>query len=157
MPPTKKIAKRVAKKVAKKSGARVVAVKVKAKVERQKATPTRQRGKGIDFAPGSDLAVVWEEILKGGSSRREVLARIHERFKGATTRGGNPKPAATIMNQVIARALDAGYTVEESWRLVPPSGDAAPFAPATEETSTVVKKPRVAKKAAKKVKTIRKR
>lgn len=92
------------------------------------AKPRKQQkpreSRGMKFNVGSDMALAFEELQRGGQTRTEVNARIMERFGETKTRAGNPKPVTTIVNQVLRRALENGWTVEASWRLVQPAGGA---------------------------------
>lgn len=83
--------------------------------ERRKASPG-----SLNFANGSDMALAFEELQRGGATRTEVNRRIMERFADARTKRGNPKPVTTIVNQVLKRAAENGWTVQAMWHLVPP-------------------------------------
>lgn len=120
----KKLAKKITKpksKAVKKpttTKGKSTTVPTKKTAKKRKATTSRAKA-GVDFPVGSDMAVVFEEVCQGGSSRRDVLERIRQRFDGKTTASGNPKPASTILNQVVTRAKNAGFEIEETWRVVP--------------------------------------
>lgn len=73
------------------------------------------------FRKGSDISVVLAELLKGGESKHHVATRISEVFEGRQTKGGNPKPVSTVMNQVENLMRARGFQVESSWKLVPPA------------------------------------
>lgn len=113
------------------------------KVE-EKTTPKKSKGYGVNFREDSDLAIVWEEVQKGGSSRREVAENCRKRFEGRTTASGKPKPVSTLLNQVVSRALASGYVIKESWQIVPgTASDENPVdadASKSEEVKTQVKK-----------------
>ena len=93
-----------------------------------KATPKRviRPTIGVNFRPGSDAEVVWGFIQAGGASRKEVQEKIEAHFAGVVTRGGQPKPISTVMNQVIRRAVADGWVFDSTWKMVKP--DAAPTA-----------------------------
>jgi hypothetical protein len=72
------------------------------------------------FRPGSDVAIVLEELIRGGDNKHDVANRIARRLEDRRTKGGNPKPVSTVMNQVQSQMTARGFTVQSGWRLVPP-------------------------------------
>lgn len=124
----KKVSKKVARKVAKSKAKRVKvsqpasakAVKTAAKTTKTKRTsaPTMS----INFHEGTDMAIAFAEILKGGTSRSDVSQRLAKIWENTKTRNGNSKPVSTIMNHVVRRAKANGYRIEQSWRLVKDDG-----------------------------------
>lgn len=139
----KKVSKKVARSVAsskslrKKTGASTApAVKATAPAASKKvrkatkvtktttkvAPRTRRKSdpQDVNFTPGTDMAVAFEEVLKGGGSRADVSHRLSSMWSGSKTRNGNSKPVSTILNHVIRRALSTGkYEIRQEWKLVP--------------------------------------
>lgn len=106
----------------------------KALKARKNLTPTRTKGTadkkprrvahGVNFLPGSDFATVFSAMLDGSDSRVAITRSLQDYFSGTQTRGGKPKPVTTIMNSVLTRALDSGYTIDSHWKLIPPADEA---------------------------------
>jgi hypothetical protein len=132
MPATKKITKKLAKKVSTAKAKRTIKKAASAKATtksvakraakkstgaKKPATPTMS----IDFQPGTDMYTAFEEMQKGGASRTDVSQRLAEMWSDVKTRNGNTKPVSTIMNHVSRRAKANGWTIEQTWKLVPPA------------------------------------
>lgn len=71
------------------------------------------------FARNTDISVVVEELVRGGETRAEIIDRIRERIP-STTRTGGTKNVPSMVSLWIKRLLEKGYTVEASYKLVPP-------------------------------------
>lgn len=156
MPATKKVTKKVAKKVAtskkkrvmKKAGATPSAKVAKSVAKRaaKKATKTSTPTMSIDFQEGTDMFTAFEEMQKGGTSRTDVSRRLAELWRETKTRNGNDKPVSTIMNHVSRRAKANGWTIEQTWKLVPPADSDVTK---TAKSITVAGTPKTAKKTVK--------
>lgn len=83
----------------------------------------------VSFEPGTDMAVAFEEALKGGASRAEVVMRLKSKWLNHRTRNNRPKPVSTILNYVLRKALANGYVIEQHWRLIKPEDPAPAIAP----------------------------
>jgi hypothetical protein len=92
---------------------------------------------------GTQSWVIATEMAAGGEGKGEVIDRIKARVP-ETTRSGTPNPIAQRVNTVLTQLRQKGWTVEESWKLVPPAEGEAP------KPKAPAKKP--AKKAASKTK-----
>jgi hypothetical protein len=77
----------------------------------------------------SDVAVVLEEMMAGGPDKHSIAMRLAERFKEHKTKTGASKPVSTVMNQVQKHMLARGFTIESTWRLVPPADGVLKDAP----------------------------
>lgn len=138
--------------VVKKAGKKTVKPSKVLSTPKKKAAAKKAAVVGpLKFAPESDLAIAYEEMLTGGEDRLAVHHRIAERFKDSTTAGGNPKPVSTIMNQVARRAAESGHTVKSEWRLMYPEGfeEFDPSAPEPPPTGVVPTPRKKSKKIAK--------
>jgi hypothetical protein len=129
----KKISKKAARKVtkskskrAKNAPATAKAVKTARKTTTDGTEPRPKRkykpSMSIDFQPGSDMYIAFQEVQKGGESRQAVGHRLQEMWTDHKTRNNKPKPVSTIMNHVVRRAKANGYRVEQTWRLVKDDG-----------------------------------
>lgn len=98
------------------------------------------------FAIGTDQDIAALELLNGGS-RSEIVARV-EKQVGTTTRTGKPKPANVLVSRVLGNLRDAGFRVEESVTVLPPT-------PASKRKATAAKNS-VAKKTTTKRATTKK-
>lgn len=103
------------------------APKAKAKAAPVESTPRGERGLH-GFYEGTDSALIAEALVEGGESRGEVIenaaAKI-EAVSGLTTRKGTEKAVASMTSGILHGLLKKGYTVEQSFRLVPPADIAA--------------------------------
>jgi hypothetical protein len=85
----------------------------------------------------SDVAIVLEEMMTGGEDKHAIAERLAKRFEGQTTKSGRPKPVSTVMNQVQSQMVQRGFTVESTWRLVPPENGVLQEAPKRTRTAAV--------------------
>lgn len=150
---TKKVKKSTGPVSKPSAGKKKVAKKTTKKVTT--GTVERKRPAGVDFPAGTDMAVVWEQVKKGGESRHEVLENCRQAFNGQTTTSGNPKPVSTILNQVLSRAKEAGYVIKQSWKVIP--GDGVKAAPSKKDDSTKKAVKKAAKPTAKGKKVVKKK
>lgn len=123
-PVTKKKTAKTAKAVpAKKRAVKApsAAKKTATKPRGTTTTTTKRQPTGVDFKAGSDMALVWSVIKKGGPTRRDVLQSCREALSATKTRKGGEKPVSTIVNHVLRRAEGSGWTVKSSWKIVPPA------------------------------------
>lgn len=119
-------------KRAKKAAAPTKAVKTTkqvAKKPQKKAAPasvpTQRTGREYDehgFVIGSDSSRIASIMLEGGESRSEINEKIATALAGPT-RYGNDKNVSSLVSGLLGRLKEKGYTVESSWRLVPPSSN----------------------------------
>lgn len=72
------------------------------------------------FRIGSDSAAIVDIMIAGAFDRNEINA-LSEDAVGGETRNGNPKNVPSLVSGLLSRLQEQGYTVESSWRLVPPS------------------------------------
>jgi hypothetical protein len=119
------------------------------------AEVTNSAGREFDahgFVVGSDSSKIVAELLAGGSGRGEVSARIESILNGST-RYGNDKNVSSLISGLLTRLKERGYTVEQTWRLVPPTAS-APQKAAKPSTGTRTKakaeKPATGRPAARK-------
>lgn len=110
-PPVKKVA-------AKKVPAKPIK-KVAAKAERAPRADWREYDEN-GFMVGSASATIADILIAGGESRNDINARVAEAI-GDTTRTGQPKNTAAVVSGMIHKLLARGFTVESSYRLVPPA------------------------------------
>lgn len=88
--------------------------------KKKSSSPTPDRDE-YGYRRGSDVSVVLDELLKGGTDKHDVARRISARFQGRTTRGGKQKPISTVMNQIQNEMVKRGFRVQSSWKLLPPA------------------------------------
>lgn len=70
------------------------------------------------FRPNTDRAKVAAAYVEGGVSRSEINNALREGL--GETSNGSPKNVDLLGSQVLAELKARGYTVESSWRVVPP-------------------------------------
>ena len=68
---------------------------------------------------GSQSLVVAQELMKGGESKHEVANRLREMLPAKSAQG-NENPIDQKVYSVIKRLEAKGFTVETSFKLVPP-------------------------------------
>lgn len=78
------------------------------------------------IATSSDQARVLAQMIEGGVDKHSVIVRCDEMFNGEVTSGGKPKPSSTIMNQLIRGLTQRGFTVQASWKFIPPENGLTP-------------------------------
>lgn len=68
---------------------------------------------------GSQAHVTATELMKGGASKAEVMERLKDLLP-KTTRTGRDNPIPQKVHTMVSQLLKRGFTVESSWKLVPP-------------------------------------
>lgn len=128
-PRTKATSAAPSPKSAPKPKPKATASKAKAapKATKAKAAPkTEPRSTELDlhgFQVGSDSALIAAALIEGGESRKDATAKAAkaiEKTNGLVARTGSPKNVASLTSGILGRLIEAGYTVEESFRVVPP-------------------------------------
>ena len=182
--PTKAAVKKPIKRatVKKTVAARKVVAKAAAKKTATKRAPARRgapaTGKGtrpgtgvggqklprdfneVGFVVGSHSEIIANALLEGGADRKDVNHKVIAALKNKSTAGDLARNTPSMMSSIISRMKERGYSVESSWRLVPPAsnGKAKPTATkkvvkktAAKEVAAPVRKVAVKKTVAKKV------
>jgi len=89
----------------------------------QVETVSRDFDEVTGFVIGTDQHLIAQELMEGGETRAKIIERIRdEEIVEPETRSGNEKAIPNVVANVVTKMLDRGFTVEASWRLVPPSG-----------------------------------
>lgn len=82
-----------------------------------------------NYVENSDSSIIANCLVEGGESRSTVNEEITERItntNGILTRGGKPKNIASLTSSIMKQLVqERGYTVESSFRLIPPPEVAA--------------------------------
>jgi hypothetical protein len=144
-----------------KTSARKVAEPVTAP-ERKTRTVTKDPITG--FTPGSDSHVIATELMKGGDNRTDVIQRLRG-ILSAQARSGNPKNVANQVAATWRKMQEMGFTTEESYRAIPPTGATvakvketpAETKPAVKRLSSSSAKKPIIKKTAPSVKRVARR
>lgn len=132
-----------------KTSLKVVAPSTEEKVADTTTETQNSEGRNeYGLRPDSDVAIVLEEMVKGGADKHEVATRLTKRFENSTTKSGKPKPVSTVMNQVIHAFKERGFTVESTWKFLPPADGV--LLPAKKSTKTTSRAKPAAKSVAKK-------
>lgn len=103
------------------------ATEVKAKTAKAPAAAKASTPRELNvhgFTPGGDSALIVDALIAGGASRKEVnenASAVIEKTSGLQTRSGGTKNIPSLTSAILARLQDRGYTIEESWRVVPPA------------------------------------
>ncbi len=139
--------KKPAKKTAPRAGARNAGARTtsvgttKGKKTPAKKTPVKKHVKTLEkpkkvekavrefdevtgYSLGSDSHTIASILLEGGESREEVTRIVAESIS-AETRNGTPKPVTNLVSGVLRNLENKGFTVEQSWILVPPTQKSA--------------------------------
>lgn len=103
---------------AKKTAAKKVS-KVAAPAKKTRGGVTREMDEVTGFAIGTDSHIIAEALVEGGESRQDIIEYLRENMN-TETRNGTEKPVANLVSAIINKMLDRGFTVESSYRLVPP-------------------------------------
>ena len=80
----------------------------------------REINEETGFVVGTDQDLIAQELLAGGDSRAEIVERL-EGILDPETRNGTPKMITNMVGGVLNKMLAAGYTVESSFLVVPPT------------------------------------
>lgn len=126
------------------------------KAPAKKAAPspveTDRRGREMDehgFVVGSDSSKIAAILLEGGSGRAEVNEKIAAAI-ASPTRYGNDKNVSSLVSGLLARLKERGYTVEQTWKVVPPSQTVAAGSSGTGSTPATKRPSKAASSASKK-------
>lgn len=119
-----KPAKAAPKKAVKKSPAKSAAkpkIKKVSKAKKAAASDRRLPVRDMNdhgFVVGTESAFISDELVKGGSTRVEVMHRISGQLS-AKTRKGNDKNVSSLISGILRKLYAKGYTIEATWRVVP--------------------------------------
>lgn len=105
-PPAKKTAAKNVKKVS--------------KPKSKRGGSTREMDPVTGFAIGTDSQFIAEALIEGGQTRQDIIDWLRENMD-TETRTGTEKPISNLVAAVHNKLLDRGFTVEGSFRLVPPA------------------------------------
>lgn len=72
------------------------------------------------FVVGTDQDLIAQALLEGGESRGDIIAYLENTLDNET-RNGTPKMITNMVSGVLNKMLAAGYTVESSFIVVPPT------------------------------------
>jgi hypothetical protein len=121
-PLAKKSTPTVRKSAAKRTPAKKSAATARKVAGTKRAAPvTTKEFDEHGFLVGSDSSVMAAELVKGGESRLELNDRLATMFKGQKTRYGAEKNVASLVSGVITKLVARGYSIESSYRIVPPA------------------------------------
>lgn len=101
------------------SSARTPAKASKATATKKESIERERDEHGI--TAGTDQSIILAEMVQGGESKHAIIERCNTLFDGKVTTGGKPKPISTIVNQLVHLMAARGYTIESTWKLVPPA------------------------------------
>jgi hypothetical protein len=76
------------------------------------------------FVPGSDSALIAQAFIDGGDTRSDVnhrAAALVKSANGLKTRNGTEKNIPSLGAGVLKALSERGYTIESSYRVVPPA------------------------------------
>lgn len=122
--PAKKTAakKSAAKKStpAKKSAAKNVKKPATKKKTSNRGGFNRELNEETGFVVGTDSDTIALALLEGGESRADIIAEL-EGVLDTETRNGTEKQVTNMVSGVLNKMLAAGYTVEQSFVVVPPT------------------------------------
>jgi hypothetical protein len=79
----------------------------------------REMDEVTGFATGTDSQYIAETLMEGGESRQEIIETLREELD-TETRNGTEKPVANLVSGIVNKMLERGFTIESSYRLVPP-------------------------------------
>jgi hypothetical protein len=101
--------------------------KVSAPAKKKNAKPGSGRGganrpvnEETGFVEGTDQDVIASCLLEGGESRQEIAERVESLIE-TETRNGTDKQIVNMISGVLSKLLARGYTVEQSFQVVPPT------------------------------------
>jgi hypothetical protein len=86
-------------------------------------TGSRRKKKGMTkhgFRVGSDSAIIVDLLVAGGLDRQDINEKVAAAIN-PVTRSGRNKNIPSLISGLLARLEERGYTIESSWRLVPPA------------------------------------
>lgn len=119
---TKKTAsKKAASTSGKKSTAGTTSKKGSGKSTQKKSNlPVREVNEETGFVKGSDQDKIASAFLKGGETRQEIIDRLRKNLD-STTRNGTEKPVSNLVSSVYNKMIRAGFRLESSYKLLPPT------------------------------------
>lgn len=80
----------------------------------------REINEDTGFVVGTESDTIALELLEGGESRGDIVTRL-EKMLDSETRNGTEKQITNMVSGVLNKMLAAGFTVEQSFVLVPPT------------------------------------
>ena len=80
----------------------------------------REVNPATGYVKGTDGDIIASELLAGGASRREIGDRIEKKIN-LITRNGTEKQVMNLIAGVLRRMQIEGYTVESSFKVLPPT------------------------------------
>jgi len=95
-------------------------VKKVAKPASKRGGANREMDEVTGFAVGTDSQFIAEALMEGGETRQDIIDWLKDNLDGET-RNGTEKPVANLLAGVYNKLLARGFTVESSFRLVPPA------------------------------------
>lgn len=148
--------KTAAKAPAKKSAAKKSPAKVKdvKKPASKRGGFHREINEETGFVVGTDQDTIALALLEGGESRADVVESLYNTLE-TETRNGTEKQITNMVSGVLNKMLKAGYTVESSFRVVPPTAASKRAATRAANAAKPAAKKTPAKKAAAKKTTAR--
>jgi hypothetical protein len=72
------------------------------------------------FVVGTDSDLIAQALLEGGESRKEIVERMENTLE-LETRTGTEKSIGNMVSGVLNKMLAAGFTIESSFVVVPPT------------------------------------
>lgn len=87
---------------------------------KKREAPKREMNDATGFAVGSDQDIIATELLEGGESRAEIAERLSGMID-TETRNGTEKQIVNMVSGVLSKLLARGYTVEQSFIVLPPT------------------------------------
>jgi hypothetical protein len=109
--------KTTAKKTTTKKSGKVTEVKRPAK---KRQPVEREFSEVTGFIEGTDQDTIALALLEGGESRADITESLKKTLP-KKTRTGTEKPVQNMVSGVLNKLLDRGYTVEQSFKVVPPT------------------------------------
>lgn len=89
-------------------------------IVKKSAATSRELDPVTGFLPGTDSHIIALELLKGGSTRADIIERLRGKLDGQT-RNGTEKSVANVLASTFAKLVARGFTVEASYKLVEPT------------------------------------
>lgn len=80
----------------------------------------RELNEETGFVVGTDQDLIAQALLEGGESRTEIAERLSGQLE-TETRNGTEKQIVNMVSGVLNKMLSRGFTVEQSFVVVPPT------------------------------------
>jgi hypothetical protein len=80
----------------------------------------RELNEETGFVVGTDQDTIALALLEGGESRSAIAEAVEKKI-GSETRNGTPKMVTNMVSGVLNKMLDRGFTVEQSFQVIPPT------------------------------------